>query len=62
MVQNHAQVGFATGAREAYVIAFQHIDHLLARVQRDVGHARHRKRERGQHQMMRRIGQRHVGR
>ena len=62
MVQNHAQIGFAAGAREAHVIAFQHVHHLLTRMQRDVGHARHRKRERGKHQMMRRVGKRHVGR
>ena len=62
MVQNHAQVGFTARTSKAHVIAFKHVNHLLARVQRDVGHARHRKRERGKHQVMRRIGQRHVGR
>ena len=60
MVQNHAQIGFAAGAREAHVIAFQHVHHLLTRMQRDVGHARHRKRERGEHQVVRRVGKRHI--
>ena len=60
MVQNHAQIRFAAGARKAHIIAFQHVDHLLARVQRDVGHARHRQRERWKHQVVRRVGKRHI--
>ena len=45
-----------------HIIGFKDIDELLARMQRDVRHAHKRKHDRGQHDMVSSVEQRHIGR
>ena len=51
-----------TSTGKLHIIGFKNIDELLARMQRDVRHAHKRKHNRGQHDMVGGIEQRHIGR
>ena len=46
--------------REAHVLAPQHVDDLLARVERHVGHTRHREHERRQHEVVELVAPAHL--
>lgn len=51
----------AASAGEAEVLAAHHVDRFLARMERDVGNADHRERQRGEHQMVQCVGKSHIG-
>ena len=49
------------GPGKAHVVALEHVDGLLARVQGDVGHADDREREGRQHHVVQGLGKGHIG-